>query len=97
MCVCVYMHMYAVHTYVHMYVCMYRKSGNFHVKIIHVLNIHINLFSWVYGTHKNISHEHISHEHLLPLIVLLLMLRMTINLYYLATIVYNVINRSLLL
>ena len=32
----------------------YRKSGNFHVKIIHVLNVHIDLFSWVYGTHKNI-------------------------------------------
>ena len=29
------------------------KSGNFHVKIIHVLNFHINLFSWVYGTHEN--------------------------------------------
>ena len=27
---------------------MYRKSGNFHVKIIHVLNIHFGLFSWVY-------------------------------------------------
>ena len=33
---------------------LYRKSGNFHVKIIHVLNIHFNLFLWVYGTHKNI-------------------------------------------
>ena len=33
---------------------VYRKSGNFHVKIIHVLNIHFNLFLWVYGTHKNI-------------------------------------------
>ena len=32
----------------------YCKSGNFHVKIIHGLNIHINLFLWVYGTHKNI-------------------------------------------
>ena len=32
----------------------YHKSGNFHVKIIHVLNVHIDLFSWVYGTHKNI-------------------------------------------
>ena len=34
-----------------MVVCkkMYRKSGNFHVEIIHV-----NLFSWVYGTHENI-------------------------------------------
>ena len=44
----------------HMYNCdfmpviVYRKSGNFHVKIIHVLNIHINLFLWVYSTHKNI-------------------------------------------
>ena len=33
---------------------LYRKSGNFHVKIICVLNIHTNLFSWVYGTHQNI-------------------------------------------
>ena len=32
----------------------YCKSGNFHAKIIHVLNIHFNLFSWIYGTHKNI-------------------------------------------
>ena len=32
----------------------YRKSGNFHVKIIHVLNIHIDLFLWVYGTHESI-------------------------------------------
>ena len=32
----------------------YRKSGNFHVKIIYVLNIHIDSFSWVYGTHENI-------------------------------------------
>ena len=32
----------------------YRKSGNFHVKIIHVFNIHVDLFSWVYGTHENI-------------------------------------------
>ena len=32
----------------------------------------------------------LQHEHLLPSIVLLLMLRMSINLYYLATIVYNV-------
>ena len=31
-----------------------RKSGNFHVKIIHVLNIHIDLFSWVYDTNENI-------------------------------------------
>ena len=35
-------------------IMQYRKSGNFHVKIIRVLNIHIDLFSWVYGTHKNI-------------------------------------------
>ena len=33
---------------------IYRKSGNFHVEIIHVVNIHVNLFSWVYGTHENI-------------------------------------------
>ena len=33
---------------------IYRKSGNFDVEIIHVVNIHVDLFSWVYGTHKNI-------------------------------------------
>ena len=32
----------------------YHKSGNFHVQIIHVVNIHVDLLSWVYGTHKNI-------------------------------------------
>ena len=32
----------------------YRKLGNFHVDIIHVVNIHVDLFSWVYGTHENI-------------------------------------------
>ena len=32
----------------------YRKSGNFHVEIIHVVNIHVNLVLWVYGTHENI-------------------------------------------
>ena len=36
------------------YFVVYRKSGNFHVEIIHVLNIYVHLFSWVYGTHKNI-------------------------------------------
>ena len=36
------------------YVILYHKLGNFHVKIIHVVNIYVNLFSWVYGTHKNI-------------------------------------------
>ena len=25
------------------------KSGNFHVEIIHVVNIHVDLFSWVFG------------------------------------------------
>ena len=35
-------------------VTMYRKLGNFHVEIIHVVNIHVDLFSWVYDTHKNI-------------------------------------------
>ena len=35
-------------------VSIYRKSGNFHVEIIHVVNIHVDLFSWVYGTHENI-------------------------------------------
>ena len=34
---------------------IYHKSGNFHVKIIHALNIHMDLFLWVYDTHKNIS------------------------------------------
>ena len=34
-----------------MFILIYRKSENFVVmKIIHVLNIHIILFSWVYGT-----------------------------------------------
>ena len=33
---------------------MYHKSGNFHVKVIRVLNIHFDLFLWVYGTHENI-------------------------------------------
>ena len=34
-----------------MFILIYRKSGNFHVmKIIHVLNIQIVLFSWIYGT-----------------------------------------------
>ena len=33
---------------------IYHKSGNFYVKIIHVLNIYFNLFLWVYGTHENI-------------------------------------------
>ena len=33
---------------------VYRKSGNFYAKIIHALNIHFDLFSWVYGTHENI-------------------------------------------
>ena len=32
----------------------YQKSGNFHVKIIHVLNIHVGIFSCVYGIHENI-------------------------------------------
>ena len=39
---------------VHLLQFNHRKSGNFHVKIIHVLNTHIDLFSWVYGTHENI-------------------------------------------
>ena len=33
---------------------LYCKSGNFHVEIIHVVNIHVDLFLWVYGTHENI-------------------------------------------
>ena len=33
---------------------MYRKSGNFHVEIIYAVNTHVDLFLWVYGTHKNI-------------------------------------------
>ena len=32
----------------------YHKSGNFHVEMIHVVNIHVDLFSWFYGTHENI-------------------------------------------
>ena len=32
----------------------YRKLENFHVEIIHVVNIHVDLFSWVYSTHENI-------------------------------------------
>ena len=46
---------------------VYRKSGNFYVEIIHVVNIHVDLLSWVYGTHKNIlipmylfQHEHLA-------------------------------------
>ena len=27
---------------------------NWHVEIIHVVNIHVDLFLWVYGTHENI-------------------------------------------
>ena len=38
-----------------------------HVKIIHVLNIHIDLFSWVYGTHNIFNMNVIQHEHLLSL------------------------------
>ena len=37
-----------------MFLCTYRKSGNFHVEIIHVVNIHVDLFLWVFGTHENI-------------------------------------------
>ena len=40
-----------LHIYRH---SVYRKLGNFYVEIIHVVNIHVNLFSWVYGTHENI-------------------------------------------
>ena len=29
------------------YISIYRKSGIFHVEIIHVVNIHVDLFSWV--------------------------------------------------
>ena len=35
-------------------IATYRKTGNSHVKIIHVLNIHMDLFLWFYGTHENI-------------------------------------------
>ena len=38
-----------------------------HVKIIHVLNIHIDLFLWVYDTHEIFNMNIIQHEHLLPL------------------------------
>ena len=32
----------------------YCKSGNFHVEIIHAVNIHVDLFSCIYGTHESI-------------------------------------------
>ena len=41
--------------FIYVLLYIYHKSGNFHVKIIHALNIHMNLFLWVYDTHKNIS------------------------------------------
>ena len=36
------------------YHLIYHKLENIHVEIIHVVNIHVDLFSWVYGTHENI-------------------------------------------
>ena len=43
----------------------YCKSGNFHVEIIHVVNIHVDLFSWVYGTHENIFNMNLfQHDYL---------------------------------
>ena len=61
---------------------IYRKLGNFHVEIIHVVNIHVNLFSWVYGTHKNILNMNLfQHEHLVITIVhVLLISHMNISL-----------------
>ena len=52
-----------------MYVSLstYRKSRFFHVKIIHVLIIHIDLFSWVCGTYKYFKMTIFQHEHLLSL------------------------------
>ena len=64
----------------------YRKSGNFHVKIIHVLNIHVDLFLWVYGTHENILTWHISTRTFITIV--LLILQTSISLYYLATIIH---------
>ena len=43
-----------LYSYDIIYIDTYHKSGNFHVKIIHVLNIHVDLFLWVFGTHENI-------------------------------------------
>ena len=34
---------------VHIFHYTYRKLGNFYVEIIHVLNIHVDLFSWELG------------------------------------------------
>ena len=62
--------------------CVYCKSGNFHVKIIHVLNIHIDLFLWVYGTHENILTW--TYFNTILITIVLLILCMSISLYYLA-------------
>ena len=61
---------------------IYRKLGNFHVEIIHVVNIHVNLFLWVYGTHENILIMNLfQHEHLAITIVhVLLISHMNISL-----------------
>ena len=43
-----------VYTAKSVHIKVHARVRNFHVKIIHVLNIHIDLFLWVYGTHENI-------------------------------------------
>ena len=57
----------------------YRKLGNFYVKIIHVLNIHVDLFM---VPTKIFQHEYISTRTFI--IIVLLILCMSNNLYYLA-------------
>ena len=51
------------------------------MEIIHVVNIHVDLFLWVYGTHENINMNVFQHEHLAITIVhVLLISRMNISL-----------------
>ena len=60
----------------------YHKSGNFHVEIIHVVNLNVDLFSWVYGTHEKYFNMNLfQHENLAITIVhVLLIWRMNISL-----------------
>ena len=69
----------------------YCKSGNFHVKIIRVLNIHIDLFSWVYGTRRKYFNMNIRISTRTFITIVLLILRMSISLHYLANIIYSVL------
>ena len=62
------------------------------MEIILVLNIHFDLFSWVSGTHKNILTWTKSTQTFIT--ILLLILRISISLYYLATIINYVIYYS---